>query len=97
MTTDIQLILYIGSQCHLCTRARELLYSLLPPSVRLSEQCVDDDPELQRRYGVRIPVLAIVAKNGDVLAEKGWPFSVGQARRILEHFIDLRAEVSPQD
>jgi hypothetical protein len=75
---DKTLILYGGSGCHLCDQARALIYPLLPGEWRLREIDVREDPGLDALYGLRIPVIAV--EGG---AEKGWPFSAGQVRRLM--------------
>lgn len=72
--------LYTGPHCHLCEQAKIIIY----PLAREFEICVKEvdiqtDPELVGKYGVRIPVL--VAPDG---LEKGWPFTAGQIRKLLE-------------
>jgi hypothetical protein len=44
--------------CHLCQRMREVVTGLLPRyRARLEERDIRDDPELEKRYLVEIPVL----------------------------------------
>ena len=40
---------------------------------------IQTDAELQEKYGVRIPVVALA--NGE---EKGWPFTAAQIGRLLD-------------
>ncbi|HLS97577.1 MAG TPA: glutaredoxin family protein, partial [Porticoccaceae bacterium] len=75
---DPVITLYGGEGCHLCHQARDLILPLLPPGWRLREVDVRADAELQARYGLRIPVMAVGER------EKGWPFTAGQVRRLLE-------------
>ena len=77
------LVLYTGSLCHLCEQARDLIYPLLPTGVVLTETVIDNEPVLKARYQQRIPVLAVVDGEGQRVAEKSWPFSPGQVRRLL--------------
>jgi Glutaredoxin-like domain (DUF836) len=53
------LILYSRAQCHLCEQLLEELASLLDQGERAAVRIVDidEDPQLVRRYGLRIPVL----------------------------------------
>ncbi len=54
MTVDEPIILYTRDGCHLCAVAAEML---LRAGVSVREVDVDTDPELERRYGARVPVL----------------------------------------
>lgn len=78
-----RLVLYSGRYCHLCQEAKALIYSVLPPGLPVQEIMIDDNPELKARYGQTIPVLAVSNPQGEVVAEKGWPFSAGQVKRLL--------------
>jgi len=73
------LILYSGAGCHLCDQARHVIYSVLGPGWSLREVDVRADAVLSERYGLRIPVVAVEGGG-----EKGWPFSAGQLRRLME-------------
>ena len=86
------LTLYTGPNCHLCEQARSLIYSVLQSTefqgtdwvlqeVNISDSSNEidgDSKSLKERYGLRIPV--IVTPDG---AEKGWPFTAGQVKRLL--------------
>jgi len=75
-----QVTLYTGPNCHLCEQAKAVLYPLLTErGLRLVEVNIQTDAELQEKYGVRIPVVALA--NGE---EKGWPFTAAQIGRLLE-------------
>ncbi len=79
MSANNVLRLYSGSDCHLCEQAQALLYPLIDEqSWRLQIIVIDGDDALVQRYGTRIPV--VVTPDG---REKGWPFSVGQVRRLM--------------
>ena len=57
-----------------------MLYPLLTErGLRLVEVNIQTDAELQEKYGVRIPVVALA--NGK---EKGWPFTAAQIGRLLD-------------
>lgn len=53
--------LYGRAGCHLCAEMRDALAAW--PALAVVEADVDDDPELVRRYGARVPVL--VAPDGN--------------------------------
>ncbi|MBL4567246.1 MAG: glutaredoxin family protein [Porticoccus sp.] len=73
------LTLYTGPHCHLCEQAKSLIYPVLEGTDwRLQEVNIADAEELREKYGVRIPV--IVTPEGQ---EKGWPFTVGQVKRLI--------------
>lgn len=68
MSGPYRLTLYGRERCHLCEEMFEDLQPLLvKTAVALEEVDVDHDPELRKRYGLRVPVL--VASDGQVLAE----------------------------
>jgi glutaredoxin len=55
-----QVTLYTRAGCHLCENAEAVLHSVraqVPFALDVVD--VDGDPELARRYGVRVPVVAI--------------------------------------
>lgn len=58
------LILYSREGCCLCEGLEERLRELLPPNA-LEVVDVDGDPALQGRYGLSVPVLAVVEQAGD--------------------------------
>ena len=75
-----QITLYTGPNCHLCEQAKALLYPLLTErGMHLVEVNIQTDPELQKNYAIRIPV--VVFANGE---EKGWPFTAAQIGRLLD-------------
>ena len=75
-----QIILYTGPNCHLCEQAKAVLYPLLTErGLQLVEVSIQTDAVLQEKYGIRIPVVALV--NGE---EKGWPFTAAQIGRLLD-------------
>ncbi len=79
------LTLYTGEHCHLCEQAKALICPLLEePDIRqagwqLQVVTISGDPALQEKYGIRIPVVA--TPSGE---EKGWPFTAGQIKRLLQ-------------
>lgn len=81
------LTLYTGPNCHLCEQAKSLVYPVLQGTdwvlqeVNIADSSSEidgDSKSLKEQYGLRIPV--IVTSNG---AEKGWPFTAGQVKRLL--------------
>ncbi|MDA9090753.1 glutaredoxin family protein [Porticoccaceae bacterium] len=74
------LVIYTGPNCHLCGQAKAILYPLLSErGLTLVEVDIHTDAELQEKYGIRIPVVALA--NGE---EKGWPFTAAQIGRLLD-------------
>jgi len=53
----ISLILYSRPGCHLCEELAEELAPLLGGRATITHVDVSRDPALERRYGLRIPVL----------------------------------------
>ena len=51
------LLLLTRPGCELCEEFRAELEQAFPNRFELREACVDDDPDWQRRYGLKIPVL----------------------------------------
>ncbi len=51
------LLLLTRPGCELCERFRGELEQAFPGRFEVREACVDDDPEWQRRYGLKVPVL----------------------------------------
>jgi hypothetical protein len=56
-TTSRTLTLLTRPDCHLCEQFRAELEQAFPGRFDVHERCVDDDPEWQRRWGLKIPVL----------------------------------------
>jgi len=70
--------LYTRSGCHLCEEAeRVLLAEQASTPLELVTVDVDSDPELVRRYGVRVPVVAV---DGAELFEYEVPLDLLRAR-----------------
>ncbi|HEY4365925.1 MAG TPA: glutaredoxin family protein [Steroidobacteraceae bacterium] len=57
----IQWLVYSRQGCALCEEMLEELAQVLPPPVAATVvvQDVDADPELERKYGQRVPVLLV--------------------------------------
>ena len=74
----VTVTLYTRVGCHLCERAEQVLRAereVIP--FKLVTVDVDGDPELTRRYGVRVPVLAV---DGVELFEYEVPVDLLRAR-----------------
>jgi Glutaredoxin-like domain (DUF836) len=58
MTSRRRVLLLLGRpECHLCEEFRDALEQACQDRFEVREACVDDDPDWQRRYGLKIPVL----------------------------------------
>ncbi|MDR1076876.1 MAG: glutaredoxin family protein [Xanthomonadaceae bacterium] len=73
----MSLILYQRDDCHLCDLALAVLAEAKAPDFK--SIFIDDDAELEARYGIRVPVLRSTATS----AELDWPFSRNQVRDFL--------------
>lgn len=74
---NMQLILYQRDDCHLCDLALlELAQAAVPD---FDSVFIDDDPDLEQRYGTRVPVLLDRSSQ----KELAWPFDAETARRWL--------------
>ena len=62
------LILFQRDDCQLCDQALALLAAARVPDFR--NGWIDDDPALEARYGMRVPVL----RDEDSGRELDWPF-----------------------
>lgn len=79
-SSDTPVYLYTSVGCHLCERAEELLQLLLGDSfTELTLVEVSDSDDLVASYGLRIPVLAGKAADGEWL-ELAWPFDADEIR-----------------
>jgi hypothetical protein len=74
----LKLTLYSRPECHLCEAFLADLEPLLGPDVSVETVDVDSSVALERRYGLRIPVLAA----GDVELS-GYPLDQERVRRYL--------------
>ncbi|RJQ10592.1 MAG: hypothetical protein C4558_04670 [Dehalococcoidia bacterium] len=64
---EVEVVLYMGTDCHLCQIARHLLLALrrsIP--FRLREVEIASDPDLERRYLLEVPVIEV---DGEVAAQ----------------------------
>jgi hypothetical protein len=74
----LKLTLYSRPDCHLCEAFLADLLPLLGPDVSVESVDVDSSVALERRYGLRIPVLVA----GDVELS-GYPLDQERVRRYL--------------
>jgi glutaredoxin-like protein DUF836 len=71
------LILYQRDDCHLCDLALAVLAQARVPD--FTSVFVDDDADLEARYGERVPVL----RDAGTGTELEWPFDSRQVRDLL--------------
>lgn len=69
-------VLYGTEACHLCEDAEQLLVQF---GLSFEKQDIIEDPQLQQRYGLRIPVLLHAASK----CELNWPFDEDGLRRFV--------------
>jgi len=73
----MRLILYQRDDCHLCDLALDVLAQARVPE--FASVFVDDDADLEVRYGERVPVL----RDADGEAELNWPFDAAAVRTLI--------------
>ncbi|BDX06414.1 glutaredoxin family protein [Planctobacterium marinum] len=73
------LILYSGTDCHLCDLAKEMLDQQGVNSQQLTQINVKEQREYYHQYGARIPVLKKVSTG----EELGWPFEPEQLQEFI--------------
>lgn len=73
----MHLILYQRDDCHLCDLALEVMAGARAPE--FDSVFIDEDAQLEQRYGTRVPVLCITATG----AELDWPFDADRLRQWL--------------
>ncbi|TAL73121.1 MAG: glutaredoxin family protein [Rhodanobacter sp.] len=71
------LVLYQRDYCHLCDLALAVMAEARTPE--FESQWIDDAPELEARYGTRVPVL----RDNDSGRELDWPFDAAAVRVFL--------------
>ena len=72
-------LLYVGTACHLCDYARELVEAVLSDyEWTFIEVNINSSKVLKERYGESIPVIKFPSG-----AEKGWPFTKNQLTEML--------------
>ena len=74
----MRLLLYQRDDCKLCDEAIALLAAVRAPE--FESVWLDDDPELDVRYGERVPVLRDEAGG----RELDWPFDAEALRAFLD-------------
>jgi hypothetical protein len=82
------LILYQRDYCHLCDLALAVLAEARAPD--FDSEWVDDSPELEARYGLRVPVL----RDNRAGRELDWPFdaaAIGVAPLLWERLLRVCA------
>jgi len=72
------LLLYSRPGCHLCERLADELAPLLDGSVGIEHIDISTDAQLERRYGLRIPILA-----GDDGELSGYPLDTERVKAYL--------------
>ena len=70
-------ILYTRPGCHLCDG---VVANLLDMNVAYRPVNIDEDPELERKYGLSIPVLYMPESGRELF----FPFDEDQLRRFLQ-------------
>ncbi|RZA13739.1 MAG: glutaredoxin family protein [Lysobacteraceae bacterium] len=73
----MELTLYQRDTCHLCDLALAVLAEARAPD--FESVFIDEDPALEARYGLRVPVLRDAARD----LELEWPFAVDAVREFL--------------
>lgn len=72
------LVLFQRDDCPLCDQALAVLAQARVPE--FETVWIDDDPALEARYGMRVPVLRDETSG----RELGWPFDAAMARAFVE-------------
>lgn len=72
------LVLFQRDHCHLCDQALAVLAAARAPD--FESVFIDDDPALEARYGLRVPVLRDTARG----IELDWPFDAAMLRDWLQ-------------
>ena len=70
------LILYMRPDCHLCDQVIAMLQSM---GVPFSPEDIENDPELEQKYGLLIPVLFLPETGQELF----FPFDSDQLRTYL--------------
>ncbi|MBK8186273.1 MAG: glutaredoxin family protein [Cellvibrio sp.] len=79
-----RIVLYHTAGCHLCEKAKDLLWPFISQGLITLIECdIADSDQLIEKYGVQIPVLC--SENGD---EIKWPFDVSALEHWLVDIVD---------
>jgi len=70
------LILFQRDHCHLCDQALAVMAEARAPE--FDSVFIDDDPALEARYGLRVPVLRDDTRG----IELDWPFDAAAVRAL---------------
>jgi hypothetical protein len=73
----MRLILYQRDDCHLCDLALDVLAQAKAPD--FASVFIDENPDLEMRYGERVPVL----RDAEAGRELDWPFDAAKLRQFL--------------
>ena len=76
-STNARLTLFQRDDCHLCDLALGVLAEARAPA--FESVFIDDDPGLEERYGIRVPVL----RDEDGGVELDWPFDTERVRAFV--------------
>jgi hypothetical protein len=74
----MRLILYQRDDCHLCDLALDVLALARVPD--FDSIFIDDQAELEARYGERVPVL----RDNTSGRELDWPFEMASVQRFIK-------------
>jgi hypothetical protein len=77
MNHPTSLILYQRDDCHLCDQALQVMATARAPD--FTSLWVDDDPDLEARYGTRVPVLRDTRSG----RELDWPFDAAAVEALV--------------
>ena len=74
-----EIVLVTKNQCHLCEAARDVVARVAADAgLGWSEQSIDDDAELHRRFAEEVPVVLV-----DGVQRDFWTINEARLRRIV--------------
>ena len=73
----MRLLLFQRDDCHLCDLALDVLAQARVPD--FASVFIDDDAQLEARYGERVPVIRDI----DSEAELNWPFDADAVMKLI--------------
>jgi hypothetical protein len=79
----LKLQLYSRPQCHLCEILMEEIAPLVRGVAEVELVDISEDPDLMRRYGLRIPVLSCGSEE-----LSAFPLNAGRVREFLATHVD---------